>query len=159
MGSIGGSNPSFVSRMKVGGDLAEKAFEDYCQKHGMQFERYGFDRAQLPTFRYLNDFIKHTPDYVATKGRAGSLWECKGCGRGNYVNLKPRDIEAYRTWNELSPLFLFLNDTKENKIAAIAFDDFIEKWDVAPLEVKTWDDGVEYIPIPKTWFVWEDKDE
>ena len=42
----------------------------------------GFDRTPLPHFKTLPQFVRNTPDYVATRGRdeEGFLVECKAGG-------------------------------------------------------------------------------
>jgi hypothetical protein len=141
----------------IGGDWAETAFEEYAKKKDISFERYGFDRSELKNFRYLPEFVRLTPDFAATKKSKGFLVECKGCGRGDVVNVKLRDIDTLSAWNVLAPIYIFVNDSSQDRVSFMPFDEFITA--IVYTEIGSWDDGARYYKIPKINLEWEDKDD
>lgn len=139
----------------IGGSWAEKAFEQYAHEHGIAFERYGFDQSKLPNFYALPEFVRLTPDYVCTQKRNGFLVECKGTGTGPNVSFKVRDMYALKAWSELATLLIFVNDSALGRVSLTPYDDIFNN--VSEFTRGTWDDGVEFFKIPKSFFVWEDK--
>jgi hypothetical protein len=145
----------------IGGSWAEDAFRAYGKAKGFSVEKYGFDNAKLKSFKLLPSFVRHTPDFACTHKKESFLVECKGAGRGNYVNIKLEDMETLREWDlilmkdESKHLYLFINDSDKKKVSLTHF--FIIYLNKEFYEVDKWHDGVEFYKVPKSMFTWEER--
>lgn len=143
------------------GASAENMFEEYAKAKRMSFERYGFDGSNIRPFIALPIFIRKTPDYAAVHNKQGFLVECKAGGRGAYFNLKKEDYTTLATWNDMTDVRIFFNDSLKKKVALIPVSD-IEKVFVNMSDdviEGTWDDNVQYFAFPKKYFEWENYSE
>lgn len=152
------STSTFTKRMVVGGDWSEAEFRKYAKAHNISYEHYGFDRSQLQQFGKLPEFIRLTPDFVCTSHarEQGFLVECKGCGRGNVVKLKTRDLTQLLEWSDKAETFLFIYDKSQSSVSITQVtDDFVKnKIMVDEYEKGEWPDGSVYIKVPKSVFQW-----
>lgn len=148
------------------GDAAEAAFLAFAKHRNFKVERYGFDRTPLPHFHTLPVFVRHTPDFVATRGRSkeGFLVECKAGGNGSVINIKVDDWSPLALWNKFTDgnLHLFFNDSKNRKVAFVPFRDVVQVLVDHPDDVGegVWEsDGVKFRTFPKKFFDWIDYNE
>lgn len=109
------SDKPFSERLKVMGDIAQGAFEEWATESNLSFVRYGFDRPPFTQFWKLPLFVRATPDYVCETNTNNHFFvEVKGA-RGRYLKLKCETMNALEPWNNLRTVWFFIyrNDTEK----------------------------------------------
>jgi len=157
--TAGFADKPFEERLhSVGGDWAEAACEDLFNARNVSYQRFGFDRTDLKNFYLLPLFVRKTPDYLVTTDKEAFAVECKGCGKGDHVNLSMTAIEGMQMWNLIIPLYLFLNDSERDCYVFVKFDDVaLILADKMQYTTGQWSDGVKFAKIPKALFTWTPK--
>jgi len=92
--------------------IAEPKCEEWLQKNGVVYTRYGFDALfdiKPQDFMKIPDLIRCTPDFMVI-GKNACFIEAKGCS--DILRLKHDDLCAYLRWNKICPVYLFVYSTK-----------------------------------------------
>lgn len=142
----------YEKRYKIAGEIAENAFERYCDKRGLKYVRYGLTRSSFKRFHLLPAQIRMTPDYLVETPTKHFQVEVKGCGR-NPLKIKERSIEAMAEWNKLMPLRVFVYNSVRGEAAWISFKRLLKFAEIS--EYKEFEiDGVRYFEIDQRMLQW-----
>lgn len=101
---------SFGQRLTVMGDTAEAKFEEWAEKVGLGYVRFGLDRPKIAVPK-LPARLRYTPDYLMT----ANFVEVMGFGREQKLRLKMDKYGAMRWWNDLWPVKLYCWDSHKER--------------------------------------------
>lgn len=146
---MGFSSLNFRDRFFRLGDEAEDVFEKYADKHDISYQRYGFNRPPLSKFRYLDEFVRNTPDYVAQWNKKLFFVECKGTAY-NHVKIKPDQFDVLGSWDSYEPVIVFIYNSRTKGVSFMSLEEI--RTASQGLPVKTFSsDNREYWEIPIIW--------
>lgn len=99
MNNHGHAEESYQQRNARNYNYAEDKFEELCQKHGITYNRLGFDEknGKVPNFFNLNPFIRHLPDYVIN-------WNTNGKQETRVVSVKGTDSFKQEDYNRIDEM-------------------------------------------------------
>jgi hypothetical protein len=141
----------FSQRIKRAGDMAEAAFKSYARDHDIDAEMIGFKKSKLRGFKRIPPLLRSFPDFICS-GKRNFLVEAKG-GMGNYMKIKPKNIETMLHWNEYLELWVFLYNSTRHEGTLIPLQRLIDATEGR--KINAFADGNEYYNIPTSLFEWE----
>ena len=101
--NYGNAAQSYDQRQGVGVNIGEELFMQWCDRHGWDFTRLGFDEkfANVNAFFNLNAVLRNMPDYVIQRENRMFVVNVKGTPniKENERLLLPNLIDAYSTQN------------------------------------------------------------
>lgn len=106
----------FKERIKVLGEIAEKAFEKYCYIHAIKSDRFGFELPNFDLFYKVPLTLRYMPDYIVEDGDTHFLVEVKGCGADGTFKLKKDNIETLFFWNKIVKVLFAFYDGENKQI-------------------------------------------
>ena len=100
-------------------DLAQTKMEEFLDKKGFFHKRFGWDEKEdkIPTEQWekFPRFIQGMPDTIVVTNKLNFLFlESKGCKE--YCGIKIRDLESYRDWSKVGPLYISIYSTTTKSI-------------------------------------------
>lgn len=141
--SYGNAAQTYEQRQNVGVNIGEELFMQWCNRHGWECERLGFDEkfSNVPNFYNLNAILRNMPDYVIQ--REGRIFVVNVKGTPNIKEnerlMLPDLITAYST--ERAPLvYAFCMRNKMVKFCEA--EHVIELYDLE--HDQRWSDGKVY---------------
>lgn len=141
--SYGNAAQTYEQRQNVGVNIGEELFMQWCNRHGWECERLGFDEkfSNVPNFYNLNAILRNMPDYVIQ--REGRIFVVNVKGTPNIKEnerlMLPDLITAYST--ERAPLVYAF--CMRNKMVKFSYaEHVIELYDIE--HDQRWSDGKVY---------------
>lgn len=151
------SEQHFTQRLAKMGDQAEAQFEAWATAKGISFVRYGLNRPEFKKFAKVSPFIRATPDFLC-EGKTHFLVDAKGTGGEVIKSFKPKVMPYLAQWNDDTPLWFFLYDSRHKQVAFETFERVLEICNNS--EVRRFpNDNNEYYHVSLEHFTWESVNE
>lgn len=139
----------FRERFARLGDDAEAAFESYADDVGILYQRYGFNRPPLTKYRYINEFVRNTPDYMAQYKKELFFIECKGTIY-DHVKIKPDQLRVLENWHMYEKVIVSVYNSRKKQVTFLSLDEIKQLSQGLPIHTFQ-SDNKEYWEIPVTW--------
>jgi len=137
------------------GHTSEMAFETFCKKEGILFERFGQRTESSLDYKNLSIILRMRPDYICQKVDESFFVEVKSVGRDGILKVKLESLEGITFWDSLLPVKIFIYDSVKKRVSFFAY-----KW----LRVKLYHVDIDrfesdlkpYFPLSIREFAWHE---
>ena len=131
-----------------GVDIAYIKCEEFLESEkDIRYIRYGFDQqnSRIPSkdFYLIPSTIRSHPDFIVFRKKVIFL-EVKGCK--DALRVKKCDINAYKFWNNLMPLYFFIYSVTYKKHRIVSCFELIKLTTISPIYTYS-DNNKEYYQI------------
>lgn len=135
------------------GHTSEQAFEQYCIKEGIRFERFGQKHESTLDYNLIDLYIRTRPDYICQHEGKAFFVEVKGVGRDGILKIKLENIVSLPYWSTLMPVKVFVYDSSRKKCSLFPFTSLKQK--LTRLDPRRFEnDSKLYFPVSINEFSW-----
>ena len=147
------SEQNWRERKAYLGHTSEKAFEEYCLREGITYERFGYHEDSMLDYKYLPLYVRIRPDYIAQSGPETFFVEVKGVGKDGIIKLKIESLEGLTYWSLLLPVKIFVYDSSRKRASLTTLDEVKTKF--TRIYPERFTSGMKlFYPIPIQEFAW-----
>ena len=131
---------------------AEKEAKLYFENKGWKYNRFGWDRAQIDTWR-LPNFVRFLPDYIVQKNSKLLFYEVKGSSSyKKALKIKENELATLiGFWNEHFPVHIFVHELPAERNYDFPIQLLIDN--IESGELRTEHDGAKMVYFPRDVYV------
>ncbi len=129
---------SFKERSKGKNNVSEKFCENWLNVNNIKYIKFGFDQTEgnkIPTnyFFKVPVLLRNAPDYFCYREKSNIFLECKGFK--GCLKIKEDDLQNYKFWNDLAPLYFFILNCSNNKHHILSYENLNSRIPFSEAEV------------------------